>query len=100
MDNKTDNAFDRFSRWANKTLGTAFVFVSAFALVILWGATGPVFDFSNRWQLIANTGTTLVTFLLGFLILHGQNLDHREEMLILRELVDEIHDKVHADGQG
>lgn len=91
----TENAFDRFSRWANQALGTAFVFVMALGLVVLWGATGPVFDFSNRWQLIANTGTTLVTFLLGFLILHGQNLDHLEEMKILRELVEEVHEKVH-----
>ena len=89
------NAFDRFSRWANQTLGTPYVFAFALFLVILWGLSGPLFHFSNTWQLIANTATTLVTFLLGFLILHGQNLDHKEEMKILHNLIAQIHLKVH-----
>lgn len=71
------------STWA----GTAGAFVIAFSVVAVWVITGPIFNFSNTWQLVINTGTTIVTFLMVFLIQNTQNRDSRAVQLKLDELI-------------
>jgi low affinity Fe/Cu permease len=71
------------SRWTGGT--SAFTF--AFAVILIWAATGPLFGFSNTWQLVINTGTTIVTFLMVFLIQRAQNKDAMAIQLKLNELV-------------
>ena len=79
--------FARFSSDASTWLGSKWAFVSAVAVIAMWSATGPVFHFSNTWQLIINTGTTIVTFLMVFLIQNTQNRDARAINLKLDELI-------------
>lgn len=74
---------NRISVWT----GSASVFLLALLVVIVWAATGPVFHFSDTWQLVINTGTTIVTFLMVFLIQNTQNRDSRAVQLKLDELI-------------
>lgn len=74
---------NRISAWT----GTATVFLSAVLIVIIWAATGPVFHFSDTWQLVINTGTTIITFLMVFLIQNTQNRDGKAVQLKLDELI-------------
>ena len=88
---------DRFGRFAAKAsfwLGSKFAFVSAGLLIVVWAVTGPLFHFSDTWQLVINTGTTIVTFLMVFLIQNTQNRDARAINLKLDELIRAI-DKAH-----
>jgi low affinity Fe/Cu permease len=71
------------TRWSGSTIG----FSLALAVILLWLASGPIFDFSNTWQLVVNTGTTIVTFLMVFLIQRAQNLENQAVQLKLDELV-------------
>ena len=68
-------------------LGSAWAFVTAILIILVWAATGPVFHFSDTWQLIINTGTTVVTFLMVFLIQNTQNRDSKAVHLKLDELI-------------
>jgi low affinity Fe/Cu permease len=80
----------RFSRFASKTaqlVGHPFMFLFAVVVLILWGISGPLFHFSDTWQLIINTGTTIVTFLVVFLIQNTQNRDAKALHLKLDELI-------------
>ncbi len=79
--------FSRFARRVSDALGTPYAFFLAFLTVLIWGATGPLFDFSETWQLVINTGTTIITFLMVFLIQSTQNRDSRAVHLKLDELV-------------
>lgn len=74
---------DRVSAWA----GNASTFLGALLLVLVWGSTGPLFDFSDTWQLVINTGTTIVTFLMVFLIQNTQNRDGKAMQIKLDELI-------------
>lgn len=79
-----------FSRWASsaaRTLGSAKAFAIAVGIVVVWALTGPFFDFSDTWQLIINTGTTIVTFLMVFLIQNTQNRDSGAVQLKLDEIL-------------
>jgi low affinity Fe/Cu permease len=67
--------FERFARWTSSTVGRPEAFALAAALIILWGVTGPLFGYSDTWQLVINTATTIVTFLMVFLLQHTQNHD-------------------------
>lgn len=67
--------------------GTATVFLVAVSLVLIWGMTGPIFGFSDTWQLVINTGTTIVTFLMVFLIQNTQNRDGKAIQIKLDELI-------------
>jgi low affinity Fe/Cu permease len=80
-------AFERFSEVVTRWTGTTGAFASAFGLVLVWAVLGPVFDFSNTWQLVINTGTTIVTFLMVFLIQRTQNKDALAIHLKLNEIV-------------
>ena len=80
-------AWEQFARKATQWTGRREAFGIALAIVLLWLATGPIFHFSDTWQLVINTGTTVVTFLMVFLIQHAQNKDTRAMELKLNELV-------------
>ncbi len=82
-----DNKFEKFANWATHATGSSGAFILAFAIVIIWAVTGPVFNYSNTWQLVINTGTTIVTFLMVFLIQKSQNKDSRAVHLKLNELI-------------
>jgi low affinity Fe/Cu permease len=79
--------FRRFAQAAEAAAGSPWAFIIALALVLVWALTGPLFDFSERWQLIVNTGTTIVTFLMVFLIQNTENRDARAIQLKLDELI-------------
>ena len=79
--------FSSFARHVSTLSGRPVVFVFAVLLIVLWGATGPLFDFSNTWQLIVNTTTTIVTFLMVFIIQNTQNRDTAAIQLKLDELI-------------
>lgn len=83
----SDDWFGRFAAAASGWLGSKWAFAGAVALILGWGLTGPLFHFSNTWQLIINTGTTIVTFLMVFLIQNTQNRDARAINLKLNELI-------------
>jgi low affinity Fe/Cu permease len=72
---KTD-VFNRFTEAVSRTLGHAWVFIVALAVLIIWGISGPLLGFSDTWQLIINTSTTIVTFLMVFIIQNTQNRDN------------------------
>jgi len=78
---------ERFSYQATKATGTSVAFMLAVAVVIIWIITGPLFGFSDTWQLVINTGTTIVTFLMVFLIQRAQNKDALAIHLKLNEIV-------------
>ena len=69
------NGFDELAHWTARHAGRPARFAVALAIIVVWGATGPVFQWSDTWQLIINTGTTIVTFLMVFLIQTTQNRD-------------------------
>ncbi len=81
---------ERFSLKATKDTGTSGAFVIALAVLIVWGVSGPLFHFSDTWQLFINTGTTIVTFLMVFLIQRTQNKDALAIHLKLNEIVSAI----------
>jgi low affinity Fe/Cu permease len=79
--------FERLANWGAKAAGSTAAFLSAFSIVLVWALTGPIFDYSETWQLIINTGTTIITFLMVFLIQKSQNKDSLAIQLKLNELV-------------
>jgi low affinity Fe/Cu permease len=80
-------AFTRFATWASRATGRPYTFALALAVVLVWGVTGPLFRFSDTWQLVINTGTTIVTFLMVFLIQNTQNRDGEALQIKLDELI-------------
>jgi low affinity Fe/Cu permease len=81
------NWFSRFSRTASRYTGRPVGFALALVVVLLWLASGPLFGFSDTWQLVINTGTTIVTFLMVFLIQSSQNRDTEALQIKLDELI-------------
>jgi low affinity Fe/Cu permease len=81
------DAFRIFARRSSIVLGSAWAFASAILIIVLWGVTGPTFHYSDTWQLIINTGTTIVTFLMVFLIQNTQNRDAKAVHLKLDEII-------------
>jgi low affinity Fe/Cu permease len=79
--------FVRFSRWVERQVGRSSTFVLAFAIVLVWAASGPLFGWSDTWQLVINTGTTIVTFLMVFVIQNTQSRDTQAMQLKLDELI-------------
>ncbi|MET1054622.1 MAG: low affinity iron permease family protein [Pedobacter sp.] len=81
------NFFEKFSNAATKFTGSSTAFVIALLTVIIWAVTGPLFHYSETWQLVINTGTTIITFLMVFLIQKAQNKDGKAIQLKLNELI-------------
>jgi len=81
------DAFRIFARRSSTVLGSAWAFGIAILVIVIWGLTGPAFHYSNTWQLIINTGTTIVTFLMVFLIQNTQNRDAKAAHLKLDEII-------------
>ncbi len=79
--------FRRFSHATAEVVGRSYAFMVAVATIVVWGLTGPVFHFSDTWQLVINTGTTIITFLMVFLIQNTQNRDAHAIHLKLDELI-------------
>ena len=78
---------EKFSHQATKATGTSAAFVVAVLVIVVWSITGPIFHYSDTWQLVINTGTTIVTFLMVFLIQRAQNKDALAIHLKLNEIV-------------
>jgi low affinity Fe/Cu permease len=83
----TNDAFGKFAASASGWLGSKWAFAGAGIVIVIWAVVGPVFHFSDTWQLVINTGTTIVTFLMVFLIQNTQNRDARAINLKLNELI-------------
>ena len=107
-------SFTRFARWAATIAGRPFTFFVAVFIIVVWAITGPAFGFSDTWQLVINTGTTIITFLMVFLIQNTQNRDTEalqikldeiirsnkqasNELLDLEELDDKELNRIHAE---
>lgn len=86
------DAFRVFARRSSNILGSAWSFAGALFVILVWGLTGPTFHFSDTWQLIINTGTTIVTFLMVFLIQNTQNRDAKAVHLKLDEVIRALKD--------
>jgi low affinity Fe/Cu permease len=84
---KNDNLFERFSAVVTKTTGRPGAFIAALVVVVVWALTGPLFDYSDTWQLVINTSTTIITFLMVFVIQQSQNKDTVALHLKLNELI-------------
>ena len=87
---KWNNRFSRFSRWSSFVTGRPLAFNAAILIILVWVISGPIFGFSDTWQLIINTATTIVTFLMVFLIQHTQNKDTEAMQVKLDELIRSI----------
>jgi low affinity Fe/Cu permease len=81
------DAFHVIARRCSEVLGSPWAFCAAILIIVVWAVTGPIFGFSDTWQLIINTGTTIVTFLMVFLIQNTQNHDAKVVHLKLDELI-------------
>lgn len=84
---KSSLFFDKFATHLTKATGKASTFIIAFSAIILWGITGPIFKFSDTWQLVINTSTSVITFLMVFLIQQTQNKDTLALQLKVNELI-------------
>jgi low affinity Fe/Cu permease len=82
-----DDWFRRFAHSTAEMVGRSHAFIVAATVILVWAATGPLFHFSDTWQLVINTGTTIVTFLMVFLIQNTQNRDAHAIHLKLDELI-------------
>src|ERR1700760_3024857 len=81
------NLFEKFANWATNATGSSAAFIIAIVVIIVWAVTGPLFKYSDTWQLVINTGTTIVTFLMVFLIQKTQNKDSKAVHLKLNEIL-------------
>ena len=87
---KWNNRFSRFSRWSSHITGRPIAFNVAILIILVWVISGPIFGFTDTWQLIINTATTIVTFLMVFLIQNTQNKDTEAMQVKLDELIRSI----------
>lgn len=85
-----NSLFTRFAKLASTITGKPFTFFLAVLVIIAWAVTGPLFNFSDTWQLVINTGTTIITFLMVFLIQNTQNRDTEAIQIKLDELIRSI----------
>ena len=87
MSKANASLFEKFANWATKFTGSSVAFIAATLIVLIWAVSGPVFKFSETWQLVINTGTTIITFLMVFLIQKAQNKDSKAIQIKLNELI-------------
>ena len=85
--NKFSAYFQSFAAKVTKATGSPWAFIIAFLIIIVWAVSGPIFNFSDTWQLVINTGTTIITFLMVFVIQQSQNKDTIALQLKLNELI-------------
>ncbi|HYD34482.1 MAG TPA: low affinity iron permease family protein [Vitreimonas sp.] len=85
-----EELFRKFAAHTSQAAGSSRMFILALLVIIAWATTGPLFNFSDTWQLVINTGTTVVTFLMVFLIQNTQNRDSRASHLKLDELIKSV----------
>ena len=84
---KTRPSFTGFANAASRTAGRPYAFALAVIVIVVWAITGPLFGFSDTWQLVINTGTTIITFLMVFLIQNTQNRDSEAVQIKLDEII-------------
>jgi low affinity Fe/Cu permease len=84
---KSTSWFTQFAKWTSHVSGSPTAFALAIGIVLIWALTGPLFGYSDTWQLVINTGTTIVTFLMVFLIQNTQNRDSQAIQVKLDELI-------------
>ena len=84
---KSKSWFTRFAKWTARMTGRPASFACAVTVILLWAVTGPLFKFSDTWQLVINTGTTIITFMMVFLIQNTQNRDSEAMHVKLDELI-------------
>jgi low affinity Fe/Cu permease len=82
-----NDLFRKIAHRASSAMGSAWAFVGAVLICLVWAASGPVFHYSETWQLVINTGTTIATFLMIFLVQNAQNRDSKAMLLKLDELI-------------
>jgi low affinity Fe/Cu permease len=87
MKKRKDSFFEKMSTAITCWTGSSAAFAIAFGVIIVWGISGPIFKYSDTWQLVINTGTTIITFLMVFLIQKSQNKDGKAIQLKLNELI-------------
>jgi low affinity Fe/Cu permease len=87
MNKNMKHFFEKFAAKVTKATGKPLAFVLAFVVIIAWAVTGPVFHYSDTWQLVINTGTTVITFLMVFVIQQSQNKDTMALQIKLNELI-------------
>ena len=90
MEKSNTEEFNSFARHVSIWVGSPWAFLAAAGVVIVWSATGPLFGYSDTWQLVINTGTTIITFLMVFLIQSTQNRDAKAIHLKLDELIHKV----------
>ena len=83
--------FEKGARKISDHVGKPIAFTIAFLMIVVWAITGPIFGFSDTWQLVINTGTTIITFLMIFLVQSAQNRDAKAVQLKLDELIYKLH---------
>lgn len=91
LSDRIDTWFTEFAHHTSRFAGSPWVFVLAVAIIIVWAISGPMFGFSDTWQLVINTGTTIITFLMVFLIQNTQNRDALAVQVKLSELIIKMH---------
>jgi low affinity Fe/Cu permease len=84
---KSKSWFSRFAKWTSRMAGKPATFFVAVMIIVVWAVSGPLFGFSDTWQLVINTGTTIITFLMVFLIQNTQNRDSEAMQVKLDELI-------------
>ena len=84
---KTKSWFGRYAKWTARVTGRPAAFTTAVSIILVWAITGPYFGYTDTWQLVINTGTTIVTFLMVFLIQNTQNRDSEAIQVKLDELI-------------
>lgn len=87
MAKKQKTTFEKFASWATSVTGKPYTFIGAVLLILFWAVSGPLFGFSETWQLVINTSTTIITFLMVFVIQQSQNKDTIAIQLKLNELI-------------
>src|SRR5574338_607661 len=85
-----NDAFRKIAQNVSRVVGNAYTFIGALLIIVVWGLSGPVFGYSDTWQLIINTSTTIITFLMVFLIQNTQNRDAKAMHLKLDELIESV----------